>query len=64
MRDPSIKSRQELLLNSMNQNLKEIDHHVQVQEQRNIKVQETLETPVNQIIWDADKIKQKNEVLA
>jgi hypothetical protein len=57
MRDPSIKSRQELLLNSMNQNLKEIDHHVQVQEQRNIKVQETLETPVNQIIWDADKIK-------
>ena len=64
MRDPSIKSRQELLLNSMNQNLKEIDHRVQVQEQRNIKIQETLETPVNQIIWDANKIKQKNEVLA
>lgn len=57
MRNPSIKSRQELLLNSMNQNLKDIDHRVQVQEQRNIKVQETLETPVNQIIWDANKIK-------
>jgi hypothetical protein len=30
MKDPNIKSRQELLLSTMNQNLQEIDHHYKI----------------------------------